>query len=442
MTINNDILNRSEFVERLIDIIKTVSYKKESVIFAVDGNWGVGKTFVIDALISEIDSMYTEDSGDKSFWVFKYNAWDNDYYEEPLIGIVSSMIENLSTLLDEVGEKSYEVFKKALTDIAGQILENKIGINLIDSFEKGASTKNDIERFDSLYCFNKAMKELRRKIEEISKEKAIVFVVDEIDRCSPEYAIKVLERLHHLFKDISSTNIIIAVDTEQLEHSVKQIYGNAVDANRFLKKMIDFKVSLGTGQITSEFVDKYNDYFSQFELGDDRDDVIDIVKNLYDKAGIDIRNQEKIIGKAEVINNLIIDRKGSALLLFETMLLIGNYFNEKARAMDVDDAQFSNRKWIIRFIKTDYVNMVKVVPKKYSDYIRNNTSLHTDGEVLVENKKRIKIHDDYFGWAVFYLDKALTLADRRTYTNTDCIKEYYLEEQSCLNFAKLDSIIL
>ena len=51
------------------------------------------------------------------------------------------------------------------------------------------------------------MKELKSGLEEQSKDVTIVVVVDELDRCLPEYAIKVLERLHHIFGDTENTQV-------------------------------------------------------------------------------------------------------------------------------------------------------------------------------------------------------------------------------------------
>ena len=41
-----------------------------------------------------------------------------------------------------------------------------------------------------------------------AKDKTIIFVVDELDRCLPEYSIKVLERLHHVFEKTSNIQVI------------------------------------------------------------------------------------------------------------------------------------------------------------------------------------------------------------------------------------------
>ena len=43
-----DILNREEFVEKLINLTENISANKTSTSFAIDGVWGCGKSFVLD----------------------------------------------------------------------------------------------------------------------------------------------------------------------------------------------------------------------------------------------------------------------------------------------------------------------------------------------------------------------------------------------------------
>ena len=69
------------------------------------------------------------------------------------------------------------------------------------------------------------MDELIVLLQELAEKYTVVIIVDELDRCLPEYAIKILERLHHLTENNNNTIMIIAVDKKQLMSSVKQIFG-------------------------------------------------------------------------------------------------------------------------------------------------------------------------------------------------------------------------
>lgn len=52
----------------------------------------------------------------------------------------------------------------------------------------------------------------------------IVIIIDELDRCRPDYAVKTLETLKHFF-DIPGFVFILSIDEKQLKSSVKKLFG-------------------------------------------------------------------------------------------------------------------------------------------------------------------------------------------------------------------------
>ena len=67
---------------------------------------------------------------------------------------------------------------------------------------KGAASGTDKyikdHAYDDYFSLNEAMSKLVKLIYDLSDSYTVVFIVDELDRCIPEYGIKVLERLHHI----------------------------------------------------------------------------------------------------------------------------------------------------------------------------------------------------------------------------------------------------
>jgi hypothetical protein len=63
-------------------------------------------------------------------------------------------------------------------------------------------------------------------------------LVDELDRCRPNYAVAMLERIKHLF-EIDDVVFILATDTSQLQHSVKALYGAEFESARYLLRFFD-----------------------------------------------------------------------------------------------------------------------------------------------------------------------------------------------------------
>ena len=88
-----DLLNRQNFIELLKTIITNKAHTKENYSIAIDGEWGSGKTWILN----EITEQLCEDSTN-DYLIFYYNAWENDFYEEPLVAIISVIIEKLNKI--------------------------------------------------------------------------------------------------------------------------------------------------------------------------------------------------------------------------------------------------------------------------------------------------------------------------------------------------------
>lgn len=331
-----DVLNREDFVTEVIDILEVLSSNRSGCCFAIDGKWGSGKTFVIDILKNRIKDIQSEETNTDKYFLFNYNCWKYDYYEEPSIAIISSIKDSIdeefkvfSPKTDRKIKASWEIAKENIRKIAGKFMENHIGINVVEIYN---DTKTEHQReikernkFNSIFSFTETLEETRKSLQEIAQEKTMILIVDELDRCIPSYAIKVLERLHHIFDGIDNTIVIIAIDSEQLEYSIKEIYGENVNVDRYLKKFISFKKHLPLGSVNSDILVKYESYISKFTFtSNELSELSEILHEIL--SDIDIRQQEKIINKADMIHSLICSEKTDAsLLLFEILIIRYGY---------------------------------------------------------------------------------------------------------------------
>lgn len=57
-----DILNRGEFVDRLLRLVENISDKKSTTCFAINGAWGCGKSFVLDMFEEKLNVIQSEDT--------------------------------------------------------------------------------------------------------------------------------------------------------------------------------------------------------------------------------------------------------------------------------------------------------------------------------------------------------------------------------------------
>jgi hypothetical protein len=276
---SNDRLDREADGKHLISVLleryaSRVAQGNGSYILNVDAAWGEGKTYFLQNLRADLEA--------RNHLVAYVNAWEDDHTNDPLITVMSAIDEVISPLLpvQSEGGKSFAQGKKVLGIVAAETakqitfhaLKSLTGIavsatieTLNDSgaliekysldesaFDKGAEEvwKKGLESFvgDRLkeqQAAKSAISEFRihigDAISQIIRDNGVapVFVfVDELDRCRPTYAIRLLEDLKHLFS-IQGIVFVVATDTRQLSHSVKAVYGAEFEAQTYLRRFFD-----------------------------------------------------------------------------------------------------------------------------------------------------------------------------------------------------------
>lgn len=136
----------------------------------------------------------------------------------PLIKIDS---EKFSDKLDEAIDK--------VTDNIGEKVTEAIQ-NKIDSYE---------QEKQSLRAFKSTLSELA-----VSLDKPLVFILDELDRCRPDFAIRLIERIKHFF-DIKNIVFVLVMNKRQFIAGIGNLYGyKEEDALLYLDKFIDFDIPL------------------------------------------------------------------------------------------------------------------------------------------------------------------------------------------------------
>ncbi|MGJ3259626.1 MAG: KAP family P-loop NTPase fold protein [Rhodospirillales bacterium] len=105
-------------------------------------------------------------------------------------------------------------------------------------------------------------------------EKPLIIVVDELDRCRPTYALKVIESIKHLFS-VNRVCFLLSGDLTQLQAIIEGAYGNSgsFDSTRYLEKFFQLKISLPLPPPhTPGQINRYSNYVLN-TLGLDRDAV-------------------------------------------------------------------------------------------------------------------------------------------------------------------------
>lgn len=221
----DDKLNIKTSVVDFAHLIEQDAYIEGGVskVYSIAAQFGIGKTFFCEKLkcVLEKDNVQT----------IKMNIWEMDFYENPLMPILATLNEiykkNGENLPAKIINSTLSFTKKSLAvlcEAAVKSASNQIlDVNIAEVCKNNFVPENIYDDFknhqEALYELKQSLIKWARKT-----EKPIVVIIDELDRCRPDYAVKTLEVLKHFF-DVSGFVFVLALDEKQLESSVKCLFG-------------------------------------------------------------------------------------------------------------------------------------------------------------------------------------------------------------------------
>lgn len=300
----NDKLGRREYGEMLDHVIDNTNlFRKvsdESLVVAINSGYGSGKTTFLNMWSNHLKERY---KNYENMLIIKMNAWSSDDFENALIPFIHCIHTELEKIKnpkvkEKVNNKVVEGFQKASLNsiirfgrrIIDHTMEKSLGFDTNDIEEEIALIQSDFDKKGSPYYKSiissyenhlNSKESFKKALTNISEEIPIVILVDELDRCRPNYAVEILEIIKHYF-DVPNLIYVFALDMEQLSHSIGTIYGQNMDAHGYLRKFFDVILSLPKPS-TSEYLEfKYSDY--QKKSGKEDSDLIDIETSVMSAA--------------------------------------------------------------------------------------------------------------------------------------------------------------
>ena len=278
----NDALDRKVFARRLT---QRVDSSETPYTFALDANWGEGKTTFL--------KMWQADLEKSGFRCVYYDAWASDFCRDSFPSMVAELKESFS------GEAAKDFTKKCIA-VAKAMAKNLPGslAGLVGGREVAEAAVDEIygewEPVAAYSEYREALKSFKSSLEEIARQsgKPLVFMIDELDRCRPTFALDVLEKIKHIF-DVPGVFFVAALNKNALAKTIESVYG-ITDGNEYLSKFFDDTRPLANDrEIASYLVEKASASGST----DTRDMVshVPVLSELFRSYSVSLRGQKQIV---------------------------------------------------------------------------------------------------------------------------------------------------
>lgn len=246
-----DALGRQPYAQNLIKLIERIP----KGVIAIDGDWGVGKSWFGEQLKVDLDQQGKV----RTVWV---DVFDADWNDDPSMSLIASIASQLEDAeADTFLQRASPYLSKllpAVTKAAIKAAGNYVGVDK-DVIEAAADAgKSSSEIYLKKHLLD--AREKKKNLDDLKKlltdaigeqhSKMVVFV-DELDRCSPSYAIRFLERLKHLF-DLDGVVYVLLWNREQVQKAVETFYGAGSNGQMYLDKFVDYPLHLPMSQTRND----------------------------------------------------------------------------------------------------------------------------------------------------------------------------------------------
>ncbi|SMF62981.1 KAP family P-loop domain-containing protein [Alteromonadaceae bacterium Bs31] len=226
-----DLLDRAQYASSFADFCRQCTTPLTVGLYAT---WGGGKT----SLMRQIEQQL----GENDFHVVWFNAWEHQLVQDPILALSHAIAAGLNN-------KEQEKIKKILSLVAvalgSQVLKVSTGLKLLELIKLGDVYEE--EQFlnrDASLKLKMHIEQLIKKIKRITGKEKLVFFIDDLDRCSADQSLRLLEALK-LYLNIDGCVFFLGVDREALQHSIKVKYADMPsDEIHYLDKIIQLPFTI------------------------------------------------------------------------------------------------------------------------------------------------------------------------------------------------------
>lgn len=354
----HDMLGRAETGKKLSDLVERID---EPLVIALDGAWGSGKSHFLKCWVGE----HLKPEHDHKAETVYFDAFQHDYLDEPLIALTKAITDRLPP--DSAGRKFLKSSKRIVsklamptariagavatggaTEVTGALADAAIRSGWKEA-EKAAEEfwNKQTAKAAAMDQFRSALEQLTAPNEKGIPQKKLIVVIDELDRCRPDYALQLLEIIKHFF-NVPGVHFVLGVNLKELQNSVRARYGAGVDAGTYLQKFITLHFNLPQLGDRNRGIDAWKVYFDRRckdsaagEVWGNRTKqvslLLECLKNSEDQAErLSLRDIDRLIPVLSLVSENVSDLSIGESLVLSSLAIVKalrpqNYPNLRAR---------------------------------------------------------------------------------------------------------------
>ena len=273
-----DAFGWSGFARKLESFLLTeAEFVDGGLVASLNAPFGSGKTTFLRMWKEDLDSRRQSDANVPMCILL--NAWEDDYCGDPLLSLVDALEKEMHIhSTDAQTENRLDSLKEATRDLgwfmAGMVNSAVTHWTGLDPVKAGEFTENKKSKRGSNFSKPDILAQFHSRKEALHRLKAAlrslfqdhknpVFVlVDELDRCRPDFAIHYLETIKHVY-DVEGLAFVLAVDLLQLENSARALFGTGLNFPEYYRKFAHRNLQLpspdevGVQKLVSRYIDRY-----------------------------------------------------------------------------------------------------------------------------------------------------------------------------------------
>lgn len=437
----DDLFERRQEAENLVSYLRSATAwsnlrsEGSGLVFAIDSGYGQGKSFFLRRLDRHLKST----SHISAF----IDAWADDLEDDPLIALAATLDEALhpwteksprlaahvaefrakagrvsgiilkglakralgfvitqtaadllSEELSSIDEVRRDLQKDAISDISEEIVNNSA--RLFDKTDKETDIELRISRFHEAKAAIKEMRLGLSKVVNTIKDEGlslpITVIIDELDRCRPTYALKLLEELKHLF-DVPGVAFVLGLHGKQLSHSISAAYGEQFDGRSYLRRFFNRRYQLkdaSLAPLVKKLLNEWNTPIDRMKFpqvifrGEERLSSIspeELIASSMISYGLSARDVFTVI---EMINTsmTLIDPNNVALP-YLLSLIYSHILSQGDRSEIISRPNWLFAKYLQDRSKSDVIG---IELDQFCDYFRNYSKMNTSQFIQIYNR--------------------------------------------------------